>query len=236
VPQGLLHGGLGTFVTVPAGWFWMGSTNHYAWERPRHRVWLDTFAIARTPVTRLEYSDFLAETNHVEPVGWREPEFADPSQPVVGVSWFDAESYCSWLSDFRNERYRLPSEAEWEKACRGNLEDADYAWGSEPPSAIEYFAGQWKGPRPVAQWRANAYGLFNMGDNVHEWCLDWYGEGYYSASPERNPTGPEEGTRRISRGGSWRHQIKASRAAHRSSLPPQFRYTDYGFRIVRLSA
>ena len=219
-------------VAIPEGWFWMGSMNHYPWESPRHRVWLDTFEIARTPVTRLEYSLFLNETKHPEPAGWQDPAFADPAKPVVGVNWFDATTYCSWLSQVRGGDYRLPSEAEWEKACRGGIEDSDYAWGNDAPSAIEYFAGEWNAPRPVAQWRPNGYGLFNMGDNVHEWCMDWYAENYYSASPGRNPTGPEEGTRRVSRGGSWRHQIKASRAAHRSSLPPHYRYTDYGFRIA----
>ena len=142
-------------------------------------------------------------------------------------------SYCEWLSKSQGEIYRLPTEAEWEKACRGGLEDMEYAWGNEPPSTIEYFGGIWPGPKPVGLWQPNGYGLFNIGDNVHEWCLDWYAEDYYSSSPEKNPTGPQEGTRRASRGGSWRHQIKASRAAHRSSLPPQFRYTDYGFRIVK---
>jgi formylglycine-generating enzyme required for sulfatase activity len=72
-----------------------------------------------------------------------------------------------------------------------------------------------------------------MGENVHEWCMDWFAADYYANSPEENPVGPLEGTRRVSRGGSWRHQIKGSRSAHRSSLPPEFRYEDYGFRIVR---
>jgi len=222
------------FVTIPAGWFWMGSTNHYSWEKPRHRVWIDSFDIARTPITRLEYSQFLNETNHAEPRDWHAPSFADPAQPVVGVNWFDAAAYCEWLSITHNERYRLPSEAEWEKACRGGLQDADYAWGIEPPETLDYFNRSWNSPQRVGESPANGYGLFNMGDNVHEWCLDWYAETYYSGSPERNPTGPEEGSRRVSRGGSWRHQIKASRAAHRSSLPPEYRYTDYGFRIVRI--
>ena len=224
-----------SFITVPEGWFWMGSTNRYPWESPRHRVWLDTFEIARTPVTRLEYSRFLSETKHPEPTGWRDPFFADPMQPVAGVNWFDTTSYCEWLSTTSSGRYRLPSEAEWEKACRGGLEDMEYAWGNEEPAAVEYFSGPWKSPRPVGQWRPNGYGLFNMGDNVHEWCLDWYAEDYYAVSPEKNPAGPGEGTRRVSRGGSWRHQIKASRAAHRSSLPPDYRYTDYGYRIVRIA-
>jgi iron(II)-dependent oxidoreductase len=220
-------------IVISEGWFWMGSNGHYRWESPRHRVWLDGFAIAKTAVTRREYAVFLSQTGHGEPVGWNEPAFMHLDQPVVGVTWFAAVAYCEWLSKLHGETYRLPTEAEWEKACRGGIEDAEYAWGNEPPSSFEYFRGEWKGPRPVGQWRPNGYGLWNIGDNVHEWCADWYAGDYYPHSPVQNPAGPETGTRRVSRGGSWRHQIKASRAAHRSSLPPGFGYTDYGFRLVK---
>jgi len=220
-------------VTIPEGWFWMGSDNHYRWERPRHQVWLDAFAIAKFAVTRQEYAEFLADTPYPRPPCWNDPAFGCSEQPVVGVSWFAASAYCEWLSKHTGEIYRLPTEAEWEKACRGGLENAAYAWGDESIETIEYFRGDWNSPRPVGQGPRNGYGLFNMGDNVHEWCIDWYGEQYYAASPERNPAGPEDGSRRVSRGGSWRHQLKASRAAHRSSLPPGYAYTDYGFRICR---
>jgi formylglycine-generating enzyme required for sulfatase activity len=220
-------------VPVPEGWFWMGSDAHYAWERPRHRVWVDAFEIAQTPVTRDQYARFLDQTGHIKPAGWSDPSFDLSGVPVVGVNWFDAVRYCEWLSQAQDGAWRLPTEAEWEKACRGGLENALYAWGETAPSSIDYFGGVWTGPRPVGQGPRNGFDLCNIGDNVHEWCLDWYSEGYYSESPERNPTGPEEGTRRVSRGGSWRHQIKASRAAHRSSLPPSYRYLDYGFRVVR---
>ena len=220
-------------VTIPEGWFWMGSDNHYRWERPRHQVWLDAFAIAKFAVTRQEYAEFLADTPYPRPPCWNDPAFGCSEQPVVGVSWFAASAYCEWLSKQTGEIYRLPTEAEWEKACRGGLENAAYAWGDESIETIEYFRGDWNSPRPVGQGPRNGYGLFNMGDNVHEWCIDWYGEQYYAASPERNPAGPEDGSRRVSRGGSWRHQLKASRAAHRSSLPPGYAYTDYGFRICR---
>ena len=218
---------------IPEGWFWMGSDNHYRWESPRHHVWLDAFAIAKMSVTRAEYARFLADTGHSEPTGWRDPDFSAGNQPVVGVSWFAAVDYCDWLSKRKNEKYRLPTEAEREKACRGGFADQDYPWGNEPAESFDYFRGAWKGPKPVGEWHPNGYGLFNMGDNVHEWCSDWYAEDYYAASPERNPTGPEHGTRRVSRGGSWRHQAKVSRAAHRSSLPPVYAYLDYGFRVVR---
>jgi iron(II)-dependent oxidoreductase len=219
-------------ILIPAGSFWMGSEGRYSWESPRHRVFVSAFRIAPTAVTRREYQAFLEATQHPEPMGWSNPEFAHADQPAVGLSWFDAVAYCEWISEKLGEPRRLPTEAEWEKACRGGKNNTEYAWGDEPPSSFPYFQGQWTGPRPVQDWTPNAYGLFHMGDNVHEWCSDWFDPEYYSRSPEQDPGGPESGTRRVSRGGSWRHLVKASRAAHRSSLPPQFRYTDYGFRLV----
>src|SRR5262249_1160997 len=136
---------------IPAGWFWMGSEGRYEWEGPRHRVFVDEFDIAATPVTCEEYARFLVETQHEPPRGWNDPLFADPEQPVVGVSWFDAQTYCAWLSTLAGEPYRLPSEAEWEKACRGGCE-FEYAWGDQPPESFEYFRGAWRAPRVVGQW------------------------------------------------------------------------------------
>src|SRR5262249_22264021 len=173
-------------VIIPEGWFWMGSDEHYRWEKPRHRIWLDAFAIARAAVTRHEYAEFLGATGHAQPKGWNDPHFARDDQPVVGVTWFDASAYCEWLSKMRGEIYRLPTEAEWEKACRGSLDNAEYAWGNASIDTLDYFKGEWNSPRPVSQGPANGFGLFNMGDNVHEWCSDWYFEEYYSSSPERN--------------------------------------------------
>jgi len=220
-------------IRIPSGSFWMGSEGRFTWESPRHRVFTDAFDIAATSVTRHEYETFLKATSHEEPKGWREPDFTAGDQPVVGVNWFDAVAYCEWMSETRGEVFRLPTEAEWEKACRGGNAEWEYAWGNEPPESIAYFQGEWKAPRVVGTWQANGFGLFNMGENVHEWCMDWFAADYYALSPEENPAGPLDGTRRVSRGGSWRHQIKGSRIAHRSSLPPEFRYADYGFRVVR---
>jgi len=219
-------------VPIPAGWFWMGSEGRYSWESPRHRVFVSAFRMAPTTVTRGEYQAFLEATHHPEPKEWSKPEFSNPDQPAVGMSWFDAIAYCEWLSPRLGELRRLPTEAEWERACRGGRDDEEYAWGNALPSSLAYFQGEWTGPRPVHDGTPNAFGLFHIGDNVHEWCSDWFDPDYYSRSPENDPAGPGSGTRRVSRGGSWRHLVKASRAAHRSSLPPQFRYTDYGFRLV----
>ena len=222
-----------SMIHIPAGPFWMGSDDHGKQERPRHRVFTDAYEIAAATVRRWEYALFLEQTGHEEPRGWHDPAFADPNQPVVGVNWFDATAYCAWLSRSGGLEYRLPTEAEWEKACKGGDDTAIYAWGEQAPGDIAYYQGEWTAPRPAGQRGPNGYGLYNMGDNVHEWCRDWYGADYYRISDRPNPEGPPTGKRRVSRGGSWRHAVKASRAAHRSSLPPDFRYTDYGIRIAR---
>jgi len=220
-------------VPIPAGWFQMGCAIGRDDEKPVHRVWVDAFEMAACQVTRTEYAHFLAAAGRTAPQFWNDPNFQHSLQPVVGPSWFDATAFCEWLSADNGRRYRLPTEAEWEWAALGGIEGALYAWGDAPPEELPDYATRWKtGPEPVGMYAPNGYGLFNMGDNVHEWCADWYDARYYEHSPERNPQGPECGSRRASRGGSWRHHIKASRCAGRSSIPPDFHYADYGFRVA----
>jgi len=149
------------------------------------------------------------------------------------VSWVDAVAYCDWLSRALGKHYRLPTEAEWERAARGGVEGEDFPWGNCAPEELPDYASRWKSaPEPVGLYAPNPYGLYNLGDNVHEWCGDWYDAGYYAVSPERNPQGPLSSNRRASRGGSWRHHIKVTRTAARSSIPPEFKYADYGFRVA----
>jgi formylglycine-generating enzyme len=220
-------------IRIPAGWFAMGSDTGQDVEKPVHRVWVDSFALAATQVTVEEYARFLEATGHEPPPNWDDPDFSHPRQPVTAVSWFDAVAYCEWLSSQTGSHYRLPTEAEWERAARGGIEGTLFPWGDEPPTSRPDYQTRWKtGPEPVGQSEPNAYGLFEMCENVHEWCSDWYDPGYYATSPDRNPQGPEEGTRKASRGGSWRHHIKMSRCSARSSIPPEFQYADYGFRVA----
>jgi sulfatase modifying factor 1 len=221
-------------VRVPAGWFWMGCEIGRDDEKPVHRVWVDDFELAACQVTNEEYACFLATTRSPEPACWNDPKFNHPKMPVVAVSWHEAVSYCDWLSRTTGKPYRLPTEAEWERAARGGAEKQLYSWGDAPPQEDPHYAGRWKnGPEPVGLYPPSGYGLYNLGDNVHEWCFDWYDASYYSSSPERNPQGPDHGSRRASRGGSWRHQVKVARVAARSSIPPEFQYADYGFRVAR---
>ena len=219
---------------IPEGWFLMGSEAGQENERPVHRVWIDAFELALCQVSNADYARFLAATAHPEPLHWRDPNFSNPEQPVVAPSWFDAAAYCDWLTHATGRLYRLPTEAEWERAARGGLEQKLYPWGDAPLESLANYAARWKlAPEPVGRAERNAYGLFDIGANVHEWCSDWFGADYYRASPERNPQGPSEGARRASRGGSWRHATKVSRCAARSSIPPEFQYADYGFRVAR---
>jgi formylglycine-generating enzyme required for sulfatase activity len=229
-------------VRIPAGSFLMGCETGQDNEKPVHRVWVDEFRLAATQVTNAQYARFLDATASIAPPFWSDTAFNHPDQPVVGVSWHDAVGYCAWLNvasgaASQPKKFRLPTEAEWECAARAGVEGTLFPWGEAAPQSLSNYearcADYWKtGPGPVARTAPNAYGLYNMCDNVHEWCSDWYDPDYYATSPERNPRGPETGERRASRGGSWRHHVKISRCAARSSIPPEFKYADYGFRIA----
>jgi sulfatase modifying factor 1 len=220
-------------VSIPAAWFLMGSSSGQDCERPVHRVWIDAFLFATTQVTNAEYATYLRATGLPAPPFWDDKNFNDAQQPVAGVSWFEADHYCQWLSSQTGRTYRLPTEAEWERAARGDLEQQDFPWGNEPPQSLPDYATRWQtGPEPVARYAPNFFGLYNICDNVHEWCSDWYDPDYYLVSPDRNPPGPQHAERKSSRGGSWRHHVKVSRCSARSSIPPDFQYADYGFRIA----
>jgi formylglycine-generating enzyme required for sulfatase activity len=220
-------------VRIPEGWFLMGCATGQDNEKPVHRVWVDEFLLAPCQVTNVEYARFLAGTGCAPPPFWSDPNLNHPQQPVVGMSWHEAVRYCDWLSIQTGQPFRLPSEAEWERAARAGREGQLYPWGDTPPQSLSDYAARWPtGPEPVGHAQANGFGLYNMCDNVHEWCRDWYSASYYAVSPERNPRGPDTGDRRASRGGSWRHHIKMSRCAARSSIPPEFQYADYGFRVA----
>ena len=222
-------------LRLPAGSFLMGDENGNADEKPVHEVFIDSFLIGKFTVTNEEFLRFLDAAKHPFPdLYMADPNFSDPMQPVVGVSWMDAFEYCRWISESTGQYHRLPTEAEWEYAARSGSHENVYPWGKasweELPELHSIFRN---GPAKAGSFQPNAFGIHDMGINVHEWCMDWYDASYYQESPAANPRGPANGTRRASRGGSWRHQIKITRCAARSSIPPEYRYADYGFRIVR---
>jgi formylglycine-generating enzyme len=219
---------------IPEGYFLMGSEDGMDNEKPAHRVWVDGFLLGKFPVTNREYRIFVAEKRAAAPPFGSEPMFADPDKPVVGVSWHDAVAYCEWLSERSGKKFRLPTEAEWERAARGGRDGEKYPWGDEPPEAKGYYGcdAERGGPARVGLNDSNGFGLYDIAASVHEWCGDFYDAGYYRIAPQRNPSGPPSGARKVSRGGSWRHQVKFSRCAARSSLNPAFKYADYGFRVA----
>jgi formylglycine-generating enzyme len=219
---------------IPEGAFLMGSEEGMDNEKPVHRVWIHSFMMAKFPVTNRDYKIFVQETAAQEPPFWREEMFSHPGKPVVGVGWHDAAAYCNWLSERSGKQFRLPTEAEWERAARGGKESQKYPWGNEPPWERAYpgYDLETGGPDRVGLNEPNGFGLHDVSEGVHEWCADFYDPNYYQISPEKNPLGPPFGARKVSRGGSWRHRIKFSRCAARSSLNPAFKYADYGFRLA----
>ena len=220
------------WILVPTRTFGMGGGERRE-ENPRHTVRVDAFRLARTQVTRLEYQAFLDDAGHESPEFWDQPEFGHSRMPAVGPSWNDAVAYCGWLSTRIGEIVRLPTEAEWESAARWGREVL-YPHGNSAPETLADYATRWQdGPEPVDLYPSrHPAGFFGLGENVHEWCSDWFDARYYEVSCEHNPRGPERGRRRSSRGGSWRHAVKVSRCVARSSIPPSFRYSDYGFRVA----
>src|SRR5256885_4141757 len=222
------------FAPIPGGAFIMGTERGQEDERPPHRVIVDGFELGVFPVTRAEYERFVEVTRHEPPRDWWQPLFALPDLPVVGVSWLDAVDYCAWRSERDGRTVRLPTEAEWEFAARGR-QDALFPWGDVMPGWIPNGGrGPLQGPWPVTLGEPTDFGLFGIATNIHEWCADWHATDYYSRSPERNPPGPDNGVRRASRGGAWRHAYTMCRVTLRSKLDPSLRYNDYGFRVARV--
>jgi len=168
-------------------------------------------------------------------ITWRNPGFTQTAQdPVVCVSWNDAESYCQWLSEVEGKSYRLPTESEWEYACRAGSSTA-FCFGEAEARLGEYAwddSNSGGKTHPVGQKAANAWGLYDMHGNVWEWCSDWHGE--YPSSAVTDPTGPSTGSYRVRRGGGWGSVRGGSncRSACRGRHVPSNRYNDLGFRLA----
>ncbi len=224
-------------VTVPAGHFWMGSDKRIdkdAWdhELPQHRLYLPGYRIGKYPVTNEEYAAFLTATGHSVPHRWEENR-TKLDHPVVYVTWLDATAYCRWLSETTGRDYRLPSEAEWEKAARGS-DGRIYPWGNQPPDERRCnFDNNVDDTTPVGSYPAGVspYGCFDMAGNVWEWTNSLY-RGY----PYRFDDGREESEHkgnesRVLRGGAFYGNRKEARCASRW-YDPWFRHYYRGFRLA----
>jgi formylglycine-generating enzyme len=160
-----------------------------------------------------------------------------PENPAVYVSWNDATAFCKWLSEKEKLNYRLPTEAEWEYSCRAGT-NTMYSCGNQFSVEVGNAGGKkyqdgYRWIAPVGTFLANSFGLYDMHGNVEEWCSDWYDEDYYETSPTDNPQGPNDGTRRVARGGSFENQEILLRSAARSDGLPAIAHNSRGFRVVR---
>ena len=221
------------FNTLSGGSFTMGADDRRRDELPAHVVTLAPFRAAPRPVSNDQYAAFVGETDTPPPPFWSQPNFDLAKAPVVGISWHDAVAYCNWLGELTGMALRLPTEAEREYAARAGIAQADWPEPQEswPHNLSRALVANTEHPHVPLEACRNAFGLYCTADNVHEWCSDWYDRSYYATSPSEAPTGPAQGVRRASRGGSWRHRIKFTRVSARSSLSPNYRYNDYGFRV-----
>ncbi len=214
-------------VLVEGGSFLMGSVNGGGDEKPVHRVHVGDFYIGRYEVTQAEWYSLMADDTSHRYFGGCD------SCPVERVSWGHAMEYINRLNALTGKHYRLPTEAEWEYAARGGKFSKGYKYsGSNKADSVAWTDGN-SGNRihPVGRKKPNELGLYDMSGNVFEWCSDWFAYHYYRESPGENPRGPESGTKRVMRGGSWFFDRNGIRCADRDHGNPDFRYGYVGFRL-----
>ncbi|MFC1477786.1 formylglycine-generating enzyme family protein, partial [candidate division KSB1 bacterium] len=259
--RSVVNDGYGDYLPVPAGEFRMGDNfdEGNSDEIPVHTVFLDDYYIGKHKITNGEYGKFIEDGGYVNSEYWNaggfgeygdNPEYWNSSgdfgggiagneeYPVVGVSWFEAAAYCVWVSEKTGKAYRLPTEAEWEKAARGTGQRR-YAWGNE---IDEHYANYDNGGdrstmklKPVGFYdgsthdgfttrnNASPYGAYDMTGNISEWCSDWYDMKYYRNSPGKNPTGPPSGVSRVLRAGGYVDSAYYQRAAGRHKMDAHYK-------------
>jgi len=215
-------------VVIPGGWFEMGNSKGAPDESPVHRVWVSSFWMDRFEVIQEQFKKYqLSDPSH----------FKNPKHPLEQMNWTDAAIYCNerslveglepcydeetWQCNLQANGYRLPTEAEWEYACRAGT-GTKYSFGNNARElkAYAWFAENSSGKtHPVGTKKPNRWGLFDMHGNVSEWCNDFYSEDYYKQSPEKDPKGPTKGQERVLRGGAWNSSEDSCRSTYRTSDP-----------------
>ncbi len=240
-------------VRIPVGPFLMGSDkkvdrNAYPAELPQRTIYLDAYEIDQFEVTTVRYLKYVLAKDLPPLIDWQYDggNFQETmaSHPVMHVSWADADAYCKWAGK------RLPTEAEWEKAARGE-DGRIYPWGNQPAGLSRANFGRTGLSGPVRDRperlvlyppiisvdkydnAVGPYGTFQMAGNVAEWVADWYDKEYYKTAPDRNPKGPENGTQKSFRGGGWIDSTPSVRGAQRNGTDPSTKMNWMGFRCAR---
>ncbi len=222
----------GELILIPGGEFIMGADGEYD-HSPAHTVQIDSFYLDKQETTNAQYLEFCQKTERKLPEFWGMDNFHSgpdfPDHPVVGISWDDAKAYAEWAGK------RLPTEAEWEYAARGDLVGNDYPGGAEIDTTICNFTfeGNSRGAMSVGSFSANGFGLYDMSGNVVEWTADYYEKDYYRNSPLKNPAGPKSGKFRVIRGGGWHSGPFCNRVYFRNALPANWLDINVGFRCAK---
>ena len=256
--------GLKKMVLIPSGRFLMGDSSGTPSEQPVHQVEINGFYMDETPVTYADFQKYVADGGE-ETRYWDYSSYNIPNQPISGISWYHAVSYCNWRSvsegyspsyvrtgnvdkwgleewqlDSTSSGYRLPTEAEWEYAARGGLEQKDFPWGNEFEDSWANYdtdngrtKGVWWRLATVESQKKNGYGLYGMAGNIWEWCNDWYDESIYQTSDNCNPSGPSMGASKVTRGGGWGSPspdyLKVFKRSY--ATPSNYNYS-IGFRCI----
>ena len=237
---GALFGQPSRMVEIPAGEFERGRSHSLPddglkWvpelvkdDRPVRTVRLDAFKLASHETTNAAFLEYVEAGQAEPPYYWIDgkPPEGQEQLPVVNVTWAEAAGYCAWRGA------RLPTEAEWERACRGGAEARKYPWGDAKLTNERARFDAVDGPVAVGSYEPNPYGLYDMAGNVWEWTADWYARRYYEEAPSENPPGPNAGEYRVLRGGSWADVAKHLTCAHRSYTRPIERSPNIGFRCA----
>jgi formylglycine-generating enzyme required for sulfatase activity len=240
---------------VPAGCYQMGDNfgDGYFNEKPAHEVCITDFFIGKYDITREEFALFATVTGYKtdaeqgdgcyiydgiawrkeSSANWRNPGFnqAD-SHPAVCISWNDAIAYAHWLSQTTGRTYRLPSEAEWEYAARSKGKIERFAGGNDPDKLAWHAGNADEQTHPVGQKQPNGLGLYDMSGNVWQWTADWYDPNSYRKVPSNNQAGPNSGTQKVFRGGSWFQDPRGLRTSYRDFYFPHFSSSYLGFRLA----
>lgn len=211
------------FIYVPKGCFMMGSNEGSDDEKPVHKVCVDAFWMGQYEVTQGQWQKIMGKN----PAHFQKGN----SYPVEQVSWDDSQEFIKKLNNKTEKSYRLPTEAEWEYACRGNG-SGKYCGGDNVNDLAWYSKNSNDSTHPVGNKQANDFGLHDMSGNVWEWCADWYDEKYYASIFEENPIGPLSGTNRILRGGGWLRSPVRCRSVRRHGDHPGYRDDHIGFRLT----